>query len=149
MQKKQTKKMPFPPVLKLLLRGYIIMGFILAMEWLGIISDISLIIFLVSVVSISMVFGVGYLLVMKTRPIRTTGFDIPNTVLFFVKGIMVLFFVSMLAQFGILPDRITSILMLIIAGILVLAGVLSYLYEVLERSRPLSKRRPASRPKTR
>jgi hypothetical protein len=40
-------------------------------------------------------------------------------------------------------------LMLIIAGILVLAGVLSYLYEVLERSRPLSKRRPASRPKTR
>jgi hypothetical protein len=119
------------------------------MEWLGIISDISLIIFLVSVVSISMVFGVGYLLVMKTRPIRTTGFDIPNTVLFFVKGIMVLFFVSMLAQFGILPDRITSILMLIIAGILVLAGVLSYLYEVLERSRPLSKRRPSSRPKTR
>lgn len=149
MENKQTKKLPFPPVLKLLFRGYIIMAFILAMEWFGIITDIALIIFLVSIVSISMVFGVGYLLVMKTRPIRTTGFDIPNTVLFFVKGIMVLFFISMLAEFGILPDRITSVLMLIIAGILVLAGVLSYLYEVLERSRPLSKRRPVSRPKTR
>jgi hypothetical protein len=149
MEKRQMKKIPFPPVLKLLFRGYLIMGFILAMEWLGIITDIGLIIFLVTVVSISMVFGVGYLLVMKTRPVRTTGFDIPNTVLFFVKGIMVLFFVSMLAEFDILPDRITSLLMLIIAGILVLAGVLSYLYEVLERSRPLPKRRPISRPKTR
>jgi hypothetical protein len=149
MEKKQTKKMSFPPVLKLLFRGYIIMAFILGMEWVGIITDIGLIIFLVSIVSISMVFGVGYLLVMKTRPVRTTGFDIPNTVLFFVKGLMVLFFVSLLAEFDILPDRITSILMLIIAGILVLAGVLSYLYEVLERSRPLSKRRPVSRPKTR
>lgn len=149
MKKKQMKKMPFPPVLKMLLRGYLIMSFILAMEWVGIITDIGMIIFLVSVVSITMVFGVGYLLVMRTRPIRSTNFDIPNTVLFFVKGIMVLFFVSMLAQFDILPDRITSILLLIIAGILALAGMLSYLYEVMERSRPLPKRRPVSRPKIR
>jgi len=149
MEKKPNQKMPFPPVLKLLFRGYIIMGFILAMEFFGIITDVGLIIYLVTMVSISMVFGVGYLLVMRTGPVRSTGFTVPNTVLFFVKGIMVLFFISMLAQFNILPDRITSILMLAIAGMLTLVGVMSYIYEVLERSRPVPKRRAIPKPKTR
>lgn len=147
MKKPKTKKIFLPPVIKLLLRGYIIMAFILAIEYFKIITDIGLIIFLVTIISISMVFGVGYLLVMKSRPVRSVGFDIPNTVLFFVKGIMVLYFVSMLAQFTILPERITSLLMLVIAGILVLVGVASYIYEVLERSRPLPKAK--IRPKTR
>ena len=146
---KKSKNIKFPSVLKLLVRGYIIMGFLLALEFFGIFTDVSIIIFLVTVTSISMVFGIGYLLVMKSRPVRATKFDIPNTVIFFVKGILVIYFVSLLAEFNILPIQITSILILIMASILMLVGVLSYVYEVLQRSRPLPRKRRTSRHKAR
>jgi hypothetical protein len=87
------------------------------------------------------------MLVMTGRPVRASKFDLPNTVLFFVKGILVLYFVSLLAEFGILPARITSIIMIGVAGIMVLIGVASYVFEVLDRSRPLPVRR--QRPRTR
>ena len=143
--KQENKKIKFPPVLKLLVRGYIIIGFILALEFFGIVSNIGVIIFCITVISISMVFGIGYLLAMVSGPVRANDFDIPNTVLFFVKGSMIIYFVSLLGQFNILPTRITSMLILIIAGILMLVGVLSYVYEVLQRSRPLPKRRKVVR----
>ncbi len=143
--RQENKKIKFPPVLKLLVRGYIIIGFILALEFFGIVSNIGVIIFCITVISISMVFGIGYLLAMVSGPVRANDFDIPNTVLFFVKGIMIIYFVSLLGQFNILPTRITSMLILIIAGILMLVGVLSYVYEVLQRSRPLPKRRKVVR----
>jgi len=149
MQRNRNRKMAFPPVLKLLLRGYIVMAFVLAMWHFNVITHIPFIIFLVTVVSISMVFGVGYLLVMDSRPIRASTFDIPNTVLFFVKGIMVLYFVSLIGQFELLPERMTSMLMLAISTILVVAGVASYLWEVFERSSPLPKPKIASKPRTR
>ena len=153
MRSQKTKKLKFPPVLKLLIRGYIIIGFLLAVEMLGIFTNIGILIFLITVTSISMVFGIGYLLVMRSRPVRATSSDIPNTVLFFVKGILVIYFVSLLAEFGILPIQITSILIFLIVSILMVIGVLSYVYEVLQRSRPLPKRRVirkrASRPKAR
>jgi len=149
MKPPKIKKFPFPPVVKLLVRGYLIISFILAMEYFGIINDVALIIFLVTMVSISMIFGVGYLLVVKTGPVRHCSFDIPNTVLFFVKGMLVLFFVSLLAEFAILPVGIVSLAMLMIAGILVSAGVVSYIFEVFERSRPIPKRKPQSRPRIR
>jgi len=145
----QKKKYMFPPVLKLLVRGYIIIGFLLAVEMLGIFTNIGILVFLITITSISMVFGIGYLLVMRSRPVRATKFDIPNTVLFFVKGMMMIYFVSLLAQFGILPVQITSILMFVIASILMLIGVLSYIYEVLQRSRPLPKKRKIARPNPR
>ena len=149
----KNKRIKFPPVLKLLVRGYIIIGFLLMLEYFQIFTNVGIIIFLVTITSISMVFGVGYLLVARSRPVRATKFDIPNTVLFFVKGIMVIYFVSLLAEFGILPTQITSIIIFAMTGILMLIGVLSYVYEVLQRSRPLPKsrvaRRKASRPKAR
>lgn len=134
-------KIKFPPVLKLLIRGYIIIGFLLAVEMLGIFTNIGILVFLITITSISMVFGIGYLLVMRSRPVRATNDDIPNTVLFFVKGIMIIYFVSLLAQFAILPVQITSIVILLIVSILMVAGVMSYIYEVIQRSRPLQKRR--------
>lgn len=141
MKPKKTQKIRFPPVLKLLVRGYIIIGFFLVLESLGIFTNIGVIIFLVTVTSIAMVFGVGFLLVMKSRPVRASNMDIPNTVLLFVKGILLIYFVSLLAEFNILPARITSVLIFIMASLLMLAGLLSYVYEVLQRSRPLPKRR--------
>jgi hypothetical protein len=149
MKKHRTGKMPFPPALKLLLRGYIIIVFILLMAHFNIITHTSLLIFLITIVSISMVFGIGCMLVMSGRPVRASNFDIPNTVLFFVKGMLVLYFISLLAEFAILPARITSALMIGIAGILVFAGVASYLFEVLDRSRPVPHRKTRQRPRTR
>ena len=137
----KNSKIKFPPVLKLLVRGYIIIGFILALEMFGVITNIGVIIFCITVISISMVFGIGYMLAMQSGPVRANSFNIPNTVLFFVKGSMIIYFVSLIAQFDILPVRITSILIFIIASVLVLIGVLSYVYEVLQRARPIPKKR--------
>ena len=152
-RREKVSKIKFPPVLKLLVRGYIIIGFLLTLEYFQIFTNIGIIIFLVTITSISMVFGVGYLLIIKSRPVRATKFDIPNTVLFFVKGILVIYFVSLLAEFDILPIQITSIIIFAMAGILMLVVVLSYVYEVMQRSRTLPKRRSArrkaSRPKAR
>lgn len=143
----KRKKLPFPPVLKLLVRGYVIIGFLLALEMFGVIKSVSLVIFMVTIISVSMVFGVGYLLMIHSRPVRTGNMDIPNTVLLFVKGGLVIYFVSLLGHFGILPIRITSLLITVTALIIMMIGVLSYLYEVVQRSRPVPVRR--IRPTTR
>jgi hypothetical protein len=144
--KRQRKRMPFPPVLKLLVRGYLIIGFILALESFGIVDNVSLIIFTVTIVSISMVFGVGYLLLIHSRPVRQGNIDIPNTVLLFVKGGLVMYFVSLLGHFSILPLPITSLIITGTSLVLVLICVVSYLYEVVERSRPLPKREVVPNP---
>ncbi len=133
--------MPYPSALKLLLRGYTIIGFIFLMAHFGIITYMPLVIFLITIVSISMVFGIGYMLVLSGKPVRSSNFDVPNTVLFFVKGMFVLYFESLLAEFGMLPDDIISMVMFGTAGILVLAGVASYIYEVMDRSRPVAMRK--------
>ena len=62
MNPQHKKKWPFPPVLQLLVRGYLIILFLLLLEFFGLITNISLVIFMVTVVSLSMLFGVGYLL---------------------------------------------------------------------------------------
>ena len=141
----ENKKMKFPPVVKLLVRGYIIIGFILMLEYFDIITNIGVIIFCITVISISMVFGIGYMLAMHSGPVRASKIDIPNTVLFFVKGSMIVYFVSLLAQFGLLPARIVSAIILILAGLMMFVGVLSYVYEVLQRARPMPKRRKIAR----
>jgi hypothetical protein len=142
MSKNQTKKFPFPPVFKLLVRGYIIIAFVLILEFFGIIDNVSFIIFMVTIVSISMMFGVSYLLVTYSKPVRSSSLDIPNTVLLFVKGGLVIYFISLVSYFQILPKEITSILITLTALILMLVGVLSYLYEIIQRSRPF----PGSKP---
>lgn len=145
MKPKKSSKMKFPPVMKLLVRGYIIIGFLLVVEMLGFFTNIGILVFLITITSISMVFGVGYLLIMKSRPVRASNMDIPNTVLLFVKGILMIYFISLLTQFNILPVRITSVLIFLMVSIIMLIGVLSYVYEVLQRSRPLPKNMPRPR----
>jgi hypothetical protein len=132
-------------VLKLLVRGYIIILFVLMLEYFDLLNHTSLIIFTVTVVSLAMMFGVGYLLVTYSRPVRASSMDIPNTVLFFVKGGIVLYFVSLLGYFQILPIEITSILLTITSFVLLLVGVLSYLWEVVQRSRRLPRPRKVPR----
>ena len=149
MTESTRKKLPFPPVLKLLVRGYVIIGFLLALEMFGIVKDISLIIFMVTIISVSMVFGIGYLLMIHSRSVRSGNMDIPNTVLLFVKGGLVMYFVSLLGYFGILPIQITSLLITVTALIIMMIGVLSYLYEVIQRSRPVPVRRGRSRTRVR
>ena len=128
-------------MLKVLVRGYIIMGFVLVLEFFKIFTNIGVIIFLMFVLSISMMFGVGYLLAIHSGPVRRNSYDIPNTILFFVKGSMILYFVSLIGQFGLLPIQITSLLILMIAGLLVLVGTLSYVLEVIQRATPVPKRK--------
>jgi hypothetical protein len=142
MSKVETKKFPFPPVFKLLVRGYIIIMFVLLLEFFGIINEVSFIIFIVTIVSISMMFGVGYLLVTYSKPVRASSLDIPNTVLLFVKGGLVMYFISLVSYFRILPIEITSLLITFTALVLTLIGVLSYLWEVIQRSRPFPARKP-------
>ena len=142
MSNDETKKFPFPPVFKLLVRGYIIIAFVLLLEFFGIINEVSFIIFIVTIVSISMLFGVGYLLVTYSKPVRASSLDIPNTVLLFVKGGLVIYFISLVSYFQILPKEITSLLITFTALVLMLIGVLSYLYEVIQRSRPFPSRKP-------
>ena len=145
--KKLTIK--FPPVLKVLVRGYIIMGFVLALEILNIFANVGVIIFLMFVLSITMMFGVGYLLAFHSGPVRKNSYNIPNTVLFFVKGSMILYFVTLIGQFGLLPIPVTSLLILMIAGLMVLIGTLSYVLEVIQRATPVPKRKRAIRPRAR
>jgi len=147
MKPKRSRKLAFPPVIKLLARGYLIISFILLVEYFEIIRNVPFIIYLITVVSISMVFGVGYLLAVKNGPVRQCSYNIHNTALFFVKGIIVIYFVSLLAEFGFLPENITSAIMAVIAAVLILAGVFSYIYEVFERSRPVPGKAPAPRPR--
>ncbi len=149
MQKRTERKLAFPPAFKLLLRGYMVIAFIFLMARFEIITHIPFLIFLITIVSVSMVFGIGCMLVMTGKPVRASKFDIPGTVLFFVKGILVLYFVSLLAEFGLLPERITSLLMLGLAAIMVLAGVASYIFEVLDRSRPVPARIVRQKPRIR
>ncbi len=149
-KKTNTKKhITFPPVVKLLVRGYLIMGFILGLEKFGFFNNTSVIIFCITVISISMVFGVGYMLAMKSGPVRAGSFDVPSTALFFVKGSMILYFVTLIGEFGILPQAIVSTVILLVASVLILIGVLSYVYEVVNRTRPVPKRKCRDRPTAR
>jgi hypothetical protein len=147
MTQEHKKRFPFPPVLKLLVRGYMIILFVLMLEYFDLLNHTSLIIFMVTVISLAMLFGVGYLLVTYSRPVRASSMDIPNTVLFFVKGGIVLYFISLLGYFHILPIQITSILLTVTSFVLMMVGVLSYIWEVVQRSRrlPRPKRVPRYR----
>jgi hypothetical protein len=60
--------------------------------------------------------------------------------LIFVKGALVLYFVSLVGSFGFLPLEITGLLMTVVTSMLVIFGVVSYLFEVFERATPV--RRP-------
>ncbi len=133
-------KFKFPPVLKVLVRGYLIVIMLVALWYFGLILNLGLIIFAITAVSISMIFGVSYLLINLNRPVRRGNCDIPNTVLIFVKGALVIYFISLLGTFDMLPMEITGLLMTGVAFILALFGTLSYILEVFERVTPTTKR---------
>ncbi len=140
-------KFKFPPVLKVLVRGYLIVIMLVALWHFDLVQNLGLIIFAITTVSISMIFGVGYLLINLNRPVRRGNCDIPNTVLIFVKGALVIYFISLLGTFDMLPMEITGLLMTGVAFALALFGTLSYILEVFERVTPV--KRPARRRITR
>jgi len=133
-------KFKFPPVLKVLVRGYLIVIMLVALWHFDLIQDLGVIIFAITTVSISMIFGVGYLLINLNRPVRRGNCDIPNTVLIFVKGALVIYFISLLGTFDMLPMEITGLLMTGVAFALALFGTLSYILEVFERVTPASRK---------
>lgn len=128
----------FPPVFKVLLRGNLVMAFILLIYMTGLIGGAGAAIFAVTVVSISMMFGVGYLLMNPGKPVRKANCDIPNTVLVYVKGALILYFVSLLGNFQLLPLEITGLLMTGVAFVLVIFGMASFVLEVFERATPVA-----------
>jgi hypothetical protein len=134
--RRKKKGITAPPVVKMLVRGYIIIIFILLLEHFGIMKNISAIIFAITIVSISMMFGISYLLMMHSRPVRKSVADIPTTIMLFAMGSMVIYFIALASEFGFVSVITASILLTSTALVLVIIGVASYVYEVLQRSRP-------------
>ncbi len=137
------KKLKIPPVLKVLVRGYMVIIMLVCLWHFRLLDNLGLIIFGITTVSISMLFGVGYLLINMSRPVRSSNCDIPNTVLIFVKGALVIYFISLLGTFGIVPMEITGLLMTGVAFALALFGMLSYILEIFERVTPIKRPKPA------
>jgi chromate transport protein ChrA len=135
-RRNKRKGFTAPPVVKMLVRGYLIIIFILLVEHFGIIKNLGAIIFSVTIVSISMMFGISYLLMMHSRPVRKSVADIPTTILFFVIGSMMMYFVALASEFEFISKITASVLLTSTALVLVIIGVASYVYEVLQRSRP-------------
>ena len=128
----------FPPVFKVLLRGYLVMAFIILIFMTGLLGSVSTVIFAVTIVSISMMFGIGYLLINPDKPVRKANCDIPNTVLVYVKGALILYFISLLGNFQVLSLEIIELLMTGVAFVLVIFGMVSYVLEVFERATPVT-----------
>jgi hypothetical protein len=81
-------------------------------------------------------FGISYLLMMHSRPVRKSVADIPTTIMLFAMGSMVIYFIALASEFGFVSVITASILLTSTALVLVIIGVASYVYEVLQRSRP-------------
>ncbi|MEW5936853.1 MAG: hypothetical protein AB1665_03420 [Candidatus Thermoplasmatota archaeon] len=136
-----------PPVFGLVLRGYIVIAALILMHHLRLLDPAALTIFLVTAVSIAMLFGVGYLLVAARRPIKKGGMDIPGVLIVYVCGSLVMYFVSLLADHGFLPLPLAALLLTGIALALALFGVGTYLLDVLAKSFPAPSRAAVRRPR--
>lgn len=126
-----------PPVFGLVLKGYVVIAALMLMHGLHLLDSASLIIFLVTCVSIAMLFGVGYLLVAARRPIKKGGMDIPGVLIVYVCGSLVMYFVSLLANHCYIPLPLAAILLTGIALALALFGVTAYVFDVLAKSFPV------------
>ena len=124
----EAKGRGVPPVLGLLVRGYAVVASIIALHAAGCLPSVPLAIFLVSVTSISMMFGIGHLLVGAKRPLRKTPLDIPAMAVVYASGGLVMYFITLLAEEGLIADPF--VLLTACAFALVIIGVVGYVLEI-------------------
>ena len=134
-------RLKIPAVFRVVLRGYLVIAMLFFLWHFRLIDNLGLVIFSITVVSISMLFGVGYLLLNSSSPVRSGNVDIPNTVLIFVKGALVMYFISLLGTFSIVSLEITGLLMTLVAFGLALFGTVSYVLEIFARTTPVKRPR--------
>ena len=134
-----------PPVVGLLAKGYAVVASVMALHIAGFLPDRSLAIFLVSMTSIAMVFGIGHLLVAAKRPLRRATLDIPSMIILYAGGGFVMYFVSLLAERGILGETSAFILLAACSLALSFAGVGGYIAEIARNVKCTLERPPKRR----
>ncbi|MFH0815212.1 MAG: hypothetical protein V1934_00105 [Methanobacteriota archaeon] len=135
-----------PPVVGLLVRGYAVVASIVALQVFGFLPDRSLAIFLVSMTSIAMVFGIGHLLVAAKRPLKKASLDMPSMIILYAGGGFVMYFVSLLAERGILRETPAFILLAACSLALSFAGIGGYISEIASNVKCTLERPPKRRP---
>lgn len=142
------KKRPginLPPVLLFLLKGYLVIAFIfLAVEY-GILGNIGLGMLLITVTAFSMLFGIGYFLLVDASPkVDQRKFEIPLVILIFVKTCLVIYFVGLAVAFGVISEWLGSFLMSGIAAAVTVFGALNYVFDVFKWTTVEYRKRRAS-----
>ena len=135
-----------PPVVGLVARGYAVVASIMALHVAGFLQDRSLAIFLVSMTSIAMVFGIGHLLVAAKRPLKKATLDMPSMIILYAGGGFVMYFVSLLAERGILRETSAFILLAACSLALAFAGVGGYVAEIASNVKCSLEKPPRRRP---
>lgn len=142
----EVKGRGVPPVFGLLARGYIIVASIIALHAAGCLPSRPLAIFLVSMTSIAMVFGIGHLLVAAKRPLRKTPLDMPAMIILYAGGGFVIYFVSLLAERGLLRESSAFVLLAGCSLALAFAGVGGYVLEISSNVQCTLTKPPRRRP---
>ncbi len=124
----EAKSRGVPPVFGLLVRGYMVLASIVALHAAGCLPSRPLAIFLVSVTSISMMFGIGHLLVAAKRPLKKTPLDVPAMTVIYAGGGLAMYSISLLAERGLIHD--SFILLTACAFAIAIVGVVGYLLEI-------------------
>jgi hypothetical protein len=117
-----------------------------ALHAAGFLPSRSLAIFLVSMTSIAMMFGIGHLLVAAKRPLKKAPLDMPSMIILYVGGALVMYFVSLLADAGIIREPSALALLAGCSVALSLAGVGGYLIEIASNVRCTLSKPPRRRP---
>jgi hypothetical protein len=107
----QARRKGIPPVFGLLARGYAVIASIFLLYELGFFPGRGLAIFLISMTSIAMIFGIGHLLVAARRPIRKAPMDVPSTIILYAGGAVVMYFVTLLVDQGYLEGRAAGVIL--------------------------------------
>jgi len=93
-----------------------------------------------------MVFGIGHLLVAAKRPIKKAALDVPTMIILYAGGSFVMYFVSLLAERGILRETSAFILLAACSLALAFAGVGGYMVEIASNVKCSLERPPRRRP---
>jgi hypothetical protein len=135
-----------PPVFGLLGRGYAIMVSVVCLHVVGYLQSRPAAIFLVSMTSIAMMFGVGHLLVAAKRPLKKAPMDIPSIVMIYAGGGLVMYFVSLMAERGIILDSTAFLLLASCSVAVSIVGIGSYLVEIASNVRCSLSKAPRRKP---
>jgi len=125
-----AKQLRIPPVFGILLRGYAVVGATFILFEVGFLPNRGLAIFLISMTSIAMLFGIGHLFVAGRRPIKKASMDVPSMLMLYVGGTFVMYFITLLTDQGILNGQAAFVLLAACSLGLVFAAVGSFLVEI-------------------